>query len=188
MSVFVFLQLAITMTLIIHRNVMARVSYILHGPIMRFVKVPKQCVYKTETTDRPSAQNCMLGLSHDQVWMGSKDSIIYIIDTVSMSCNQQLTEHRQEVTSLAADPQPQNGRWGLFSCLSFHLLGLFVQNVTPPLHPPPPHPHQSAGVLLQQRRHHPAVGLGQSQSEEAVLAQVRASVVHPGPRRSAVVL
>lgn len=52
----------------------------------------------------------MLGLIHDQVWMGSKDSIIYIIDTVSMSCNQQLTEHRQEVTGLAADPQPQNGR------------------------------------------------------------------------------
>lgn len=62
----------------------------------------------------PSVQNCMLGLIHDQVWMGSKDSIIYIIDTVSMSCNQQLTEHRQEVTGLAADPQPQNGRSGLF--------------------------------------------------------------------------
>lgn len=54
----------------------------------------------------------MLGLIHDQVWIGSKDSIIYIIDTVSMSCNQQLTEHRQEVTGLAVDPQLQNGRSG----------------------------------------------------------------------------
>lgn len=94
---------------------------------MRFVKVPKQCVYKRETTDRlfffffisPSVQNCMLALIHDLVWMGSKDSIIYIIDTVSMSCNQQLTEHRQEVTSLAADPQPQNGRSGLFRASHF---------------------------------------------------------------------
>ncbi|XP_075905416.1 DENN domain-containing protein 3-like [Nelusetta ayraudi] len=65
-----------------------------------------------------SQLNCMLGLSHDQVWMGSKDSIIYIIDTVSMSCNQQLTEHRQEVTSLAADPQPQNGSQQAYSCSS----------------------------------------------------------------------
>lgn len=61
----------------------------------------------------------MLGLIHEQVWMGSKDSIIYIIDTVSMSCNQQLTEHRQEVTSLAADPQPQNGRSGLIRASHF---------------------------------------------------------------------
>lgn len=61
----------------------------------------------------------MLGLIHDQVWIGSKDSIIYIIDTVSMSCNQQLTEHRQEVTSLAVDPQPQNGRWAVFRVSHF---------------------------------------------------------------------
>lgn len=65
----------------------------------------------------------MLGLIHDQVWIGSKDSIIYIIDTVSMSCNQQLTEHRQEVTGLAVDPQLQNGRLGhrLFTPFSFNL-------------------------------------------------------------------
>ncbi|KAL0985281.1 hypothetical protein UPYG_G00154950 [Umbra pygmaea] len=44
-----------------------------------------------------SQLNCMLGLDQDQVWIGSQDSIIYIIDTRSMSCNRQLTEHRREV-------------------------------------------------------------------------------------------
>uniref|UniRef100_A0A8C7RT67 DENN domain-containing protein 3 n=1 Tax=Oncorhynchus mykiss TaxID=8022 RepID=A0A8C7RT67_ONCMY len=44
-----------------------------------------------------SQLNCMLGLDQDQVWIGSQDSIIYIIDTRSMSCNKQLTEHRHEV-------------------------------------------------------------------------------------------
>uniref|UniRef100_A0A8C7K0D3 DENN domain-containing protein 3 n=1 Tax=Oncorhynchus kisutch TaxID=8019 RepID=A0A8C7K0D3_ONCKI len=37
-----------------------------------------------------SQLNCMLGLDQDQVWIGSQDSIIYIIDTRSMSCNKQL--------------------------------------------------------------------------------------------------
>ncbi|PWA33516.1 hypothetical protein CCH79_00007676, partial [Gambusia affinis] len=46
---------------------------------------------------------CMMGLVHDQVWMGSQDSVIYIIDTHSMSCNKQLTEHRHEVTGLSVD-------------------------------------------------------------------------------------
>lgn len=71
----------------------------------------------------------MLGLIHDQVWIGSKDSIIYIIDTASMSCNQQLTEHRQEVTSMAVDPQPQNGRSGLF-CISRFTFRVARANVT----------------------------------------------------------
>uniref|UniRef100_A0A8K9UU82 DENN domain-containing protein 3 n=1 Tax=Oncorhynchus mykiss TaxID=8022 RepID=A0A8K9UU82_ONCMY len=44
-----------------------------------------------------SQLNCMLGLDQDQVWIGSQDSIIYIIDSRSMSCNKQLTEHRHEV-------------------------------------------------------------------------------------------
>ncbi|CAL1611210.1 unnamed protein product [Knipowitschia caucasica] len=47
--------------------------------------------------------NCMLGLVQEQVWMGSVDSVIYIIDTHSMSCNKQLTEHRHEVTGLTVD-------------------------------------------------------------------------------------
>ncbi|XP_067355518.1 DENN domain-containing protein 3 isoform X2 [Channa argus] len=47
--------------------------------------------------------NCMLGLYNDQVWMGSEDSVIYIISMVAMVCNRQLTEHRAEVTGLALD-------------------------------------------------------------------------------------
>uniref|UniRef100_A0A3Q3F1Q8 DENN domain containing 3 n=1 Tax=Kryptolebias marmoratus TaxID=37003 RepID=A0A3Q3F1Q8_KRYMA len=48
-----------------------------------------------------SQVTCMMGLVQDQVWMGSQDSVIYIIDTHSMSCNKQLTEHRHEVTGLS---------------------------------------------------------------------------------------
>ncbi|KAK6327010.1 hypothetical protein J4Q44_G00026550 [Coregonus suidteri] len=48
-------------------------------------------------------KNCMLGLDQDQVWIGSQDSIIYIIDTRSMSCNKQLTEHRHEVMDFALE-------------------------------------------------------------------------------------
>lgn len=48
-------------------------------------------------------QNCMLGVDKDQVWMGSEDSVIYIISMVAMVCNRQLTEHRAEVTGLALD-------------------------------------------------------------------------------------
>lgn len=83
----------------------------------------------------------MLGLIHDQVWMGSKDSIIYIIDTVSMSCNQQLTEHRQEVTCLAVDPQPQNGRLALFrvSHLLLWIAHARYNETTPPLPSNPTH-------------------------------------------------
>ncbi|KAK0139285.1 DENN domain-containing protein 3 [Merluccius polli] len=44
--------------------------------------------------------NCMLEVDRDQVWMGSEDSVIYIITVVSMVCNKQLTEHRTEVTGL----------------------------------------------------------------------------------------
>uniref|UniRef100_A0AAQ4RIX9 UDENN domain-containing protein n=1 Tax=Gasterosteus aculeatus aculeatus TaxID=481459 RepID=A0AAQ4RIX9_GASAC len=44
--------------------------------------------------------NCMLGVDKDQVWMGSEDSVIYIISMLAMVCNRQLTEHRAEVTGL----------------------------------------------------------------------------------------
>lgn len=45
----------------------------------------------------------MLAVDKDQVWMGSEDSVIYIISMVAMVCNRQLTEHRAEVTGLALD-------------------------------------------------------------------------------------
>ncbi|CAL8373136.1 unnamed protein product [Boreogadus saida] len=44
--------------------------------------------------------NCMLEVDSDQVWMGSEDSVIYIITVATMVCNRQLTEHRTEVTGL----------------------------------------------------------------------------------------
>ncbi|XP_036411282.1 DENN domain-containing protein 3 isoform X1 [Megalops cyprinoides] len=50
-----------------------------------------------------SRLNCMLGLDLYQVWIGSQDSVIYIINTRSMSCNKQLTEHRNEVTGFALE-------------------------------------------------------------------------------------
>uniref|UniRef100_A0A4W5P418 DENN domain containing 3 n=1 Tax=Hucho hucho TaxID=62062 RepID=A0A4W5P418_9TELE len=48
-----------------------------------------------------SRVNCMLGVDRQQVWIGSQDSVIYIISTCSMSCNKQLTDHRSEVTGLS---------------------------------------------------------------------------------------
>ncbi|XP_036439753.1 DENN domain-containing protein 3 isoform X2 [Colossoma macropomum] len=47
--------------------------------------------------------NCMLGLDQEQVWIGSQDSVIYIINTRSMSCHKQLTEHRAEVMDFALE-------------------------------------------------------------------------------------
>ncbi|CAL8237913.1 unnamed protein product, partial [Merluccius merluccius] len=52
-----------------------------------------------------SQLNCMLGVDQDQVWIGSQDSVIYIMDTRSMSCNKQLTEHRHEVTGFSVYSQ-----------------------------------------------------------------------------------
>lgn len=59
-------------------------------------------------------QNCMLGVDKDQVWMGSEDSVIYIINMVAMVCNRQLTEHRAEVTGLALDADKY--RW--WTCIN----------------------------------------------------------------------
>ncbi|XP_041933016.1 DENN domain-containing protein 3 isoform X2 [Alosa sapidissima] len=50
-----------------------------------------------------SQLNCMLGVNQQQLWIGSQDSVIYIINPRSMSCNKQLTEHRSEVTGLALE-------------------------------------------------------------------------------------
>ncbi|KAM9852525.1 DENN domain-containing protein 3-like [Aulostomus maculatus] len=63
-----------------------------------------------------SQLNCMLGLVQEQVWIGSQDSVIYIIDTHSMSCNKQLTEHRQEVTGLTVDTGDQHNTQQTYSC------------------------------------------------------------------------
>ncbi|KAM3614824.1 uncharacterized protein V6R79_019413 [Siganus canaliculatus] len=63
-----------------------------------------------------SQLNCMLGLIQDQVWIGSQDSAIYIIDTQSMSCNKQLTEHRHEVTGLTVDTRDQHSSQQTYSC------------------------------------------------------------------------
>ncbi|XP_071324269.1 DENN domain-containing protein 3-like isoform X1 [Trachinotus anak] len=65
-----------------------------------------------------SQLNCMLGLVQEQVWIGSQDSVIYIIDTHSMSCNKQLTEHRHEVTGLTVDTRDQHNSQQTYSCSS----------------------------------------------------------------------
>ncbi|MEE6463011.1 hypothetical protein FKM82_005740 [Ascaphus truei] len=46
---------------------------------------------------------CMVGVEQSQVWIGSSDSTIYIINTHSMSCNKQLTDHRCEVVDIVAE-------------------------------------------------------------------------------------
>ncbi|XP_032171800.1 DENN domain-containing protein 3 isoform X3 [Mustela erminea] len=48
-----------------------------------------------------SKVNCMVMAEQNQVWVGSEDSVIYIINVHSMSCNKQLTDHRSGVTDLA---------------------------------------------------------------------------------------
>uniref|UniRef100_A0AAY4D376 UDENN domain-containing protein n=1 Tax=Denticeps clupeoides TaxID=299321 RepID=A0AAY4D376_9TELE len=53
-----------------------------------------------------SRVNCMLGVNQQQLWIGSQDSVIYIINPCSMACNKQLTEHRSEVTGLCVNIQP----------------------------------------------------------------------------------
>ncbi|XP_013011581.1 DENN domain-containing protein 3 isoform X1 [Cavia porcellus] len=53
-----------------------------------------------------SKVNCMVMAEQSQVWVGSDDSIIYIINVHSMSCNKQLTDHRTAVTGLIV----QNGK------------------------------------------------------------------------------
>lgn len=42
----------------------------------------------------------MAMVEQSQVWVGSEDSIIYIISIHSMSCNKQLADHRASVTGL----------------------------------------------------------------------------------------
>ncbi|XP_048363878.1 DENN domain-containing protein 3 isoform X2 [Sphaerodactylus townsendi] len=47
-----------------------------------------------------SKLKCMVMAEQSQVWIGSQDSIIYIINTHSMSCNKQLNDHRCEVKDI----------------------------------------------------------------------------------------
>ncbi|XP_017568661.1 DENN domain-containing protein 3 isoform X3 [Pygocentrus nattereri] len=54
--------------------------------------------------------NCMLGLDQEQVWIGSQDSVIYIINTRSMSCHKQLTDHRAEVMDFALEEKSSKYR------------------------------------------------------------------------------
>lgn len=57
----------------------------------------------------------MVMAEHSQVWVGSEDSVIYIINVHSMSCNKQLTDHRSAVTGLAV-PSGKKPRYrGLWS-------------------------------------------------------------------------
>ncbi|XP_023777358.1 DENN domain-containing protein 3 [Cyanistes caeruleus] len=50
-----------------------------------------------------SKLTCMVMVEQSQVWIGSQDSIIYIINTHSMSCNKQLNDHRSDVTDIIVD-------------------------------------------------------------------------------------
>lgn len=55
---------------------------------------------RNEPVHPPGTQNCMAMVEQSQVWVGSEDSIIYIISVHSMSCNKQLADHRASVTGL----------------------------------------------------------------------------------------
>ncbi|XP_077127428.1 DENN domain-containing protein 3 isoform X2 [Ranitomeya variabilis] len=46
---------------------------------------------------------CMVGVEQNQVWIGSSDSMIYIINTHSMSCNKQLNDHQGELVDIVMD-------------------------------------------------------------------------------------
>ncbi|KAM9164933.1 DENN domain-containing protein 3 isoform 2-T2 [Pangshura tecta] len=50
-----------------------------------------------------SKLTCMVMVEQSQVWIGSQDAIIYIINTHSMSCNKQLNDHRAHVTDITVE-------------------------------------------------------------------------------------
>ncbi|XP_044274885.1 DENN domain-containing protein 3 isoform X2 [Varanus komodoensis] len=50
-----------------------------------------------------SKLKCMVMAEQSQVWIGSEDSIIYLINTHSMSCNKQLNDHRFEVVDIIVE-------------------------------------------------------------------------------------
>ncbi|XP_032078728.1 DENN domain-containing protein 3 isoform X1 [Thamnophis elegans] len=47
-----------------------------------------------------SKLKCMIMAEQSQVWIGSADSVIYLINTHSMSCNKQLNDHRYEIVDI----------------------------------------------------------------------------------------
>lgn len=58
-------------------------------------------------------------VEQSQVWIGSQDSIIYLINTHSMSCNKQLNDHRSEVVDIIVkngDSSSRSAEYGRFSC------------------------------------------------------------------------
>lgn len=57
-----------------------------------------------------SFQNCMLAVNSQQLWIGSQDSLIYIINPRSTSCNKHLTEHRVAVTGFALEERADKFR------------------------------------------------------------------------------
>ena len=64
----------------------------------------------------------MVMAEQSQVGVGSEDSVSYIINVHSMSCNKQLTDHRSSVTGLAVQDGVQATRcaglhWGGAACL-----------------------------------------------------------------------
>nr|XP_055205338.1 DENN domain-containing protein 3 isoform X6 [Gorilla gorilla gorilla] len=59
--------------------------------------------------------NCMVMADQNQVWVGSEDSIIYIINVHSMSCNKQLTAHCSSVTDLIVQ-DGQEAPSDVYSC------------------------------------------------------------------------
>ncbi|KAH0617394.1 hypothetical protein JD844_015547 [Phrynosoma platyrhinos] len=50
-----------------------------------------------------SKLKCMVMAEQSQVWIGSQDSIIYLINTHSISCNKQLTDHRFEIVDIIVE-------------------------------------------------------------------------------------
>ncbi|XP_067414430.1 DENN domain-containing protein 3 isoform X2 [Emydura macquarii macquarii] len=50
-----------------------------------------------------SKLTCMVMVEQSQVWIGSQDAIIYIINIHSMSCNKQLDDHRSHVMDIIVD-------------------------------------------------------------------------------------
>ncbi|XP_054984407.1 DENN domain-containing protein 3 isoform X1 [Sorex araneus] len=59
--------------------------------------------------------NCMVMAEQSQVWVGSEDSVIYILNVHSMSCSKQLTDHRHSVTGLVLQDSSQ-GASEAYSC------------------------------------------------------------------------
>ncbi|GCC37421.1 hypothetical protein chiPu_0015925 [Chiloscyllium punctatum] len=56
-----------------------------------------------------SKLNCMIGIGYEQVWLGSEDSSIYIIDALAMSCNKRLVGHRNQVSDMIQEETQENG-------------------------------------------------------------------------------